>query len=78
MIAKRLFLNHSPSEWFSFIQKSGAVISASLHENRFFAYKVTPKKAHLLRPSSLSCDVSLRLLTVSQSRCENDSEKFEQ
>ena len=21
MIAKRLFLNHSPSEWFSFIQK---------------------------------------------------------
>ena len=22
MIAKRLFLNHSPSEWFSFIQKT--------------------------------------------------------
>ena len=43
----------------------------------FFAYKATSKKAHLLRPSSLSCDVSLRLLTVSQSRCENDSEKFE-
>ena len=23
MIAKRLFLNHSPSEWFSFIQEGG-------------------------------------------------------
>ena len=23
MIAKRLFLNHSPSEWFSFIQTEG-------------------------------------------------------
>ena len=27
MIAKRLFLNHSPSEWFSFIQKAIRFIS---------------------------------------------------
>ena len=25
MIAKRLFLNHSPSEWFSFIQKEDSL-----------------------------------------------------
>ena len=25
MIAKRLFLNHSPSEWFSFIQKASGI-----------------------------------------------------
>ena len=30
MIAKRLFLNHSPSEWFSFIQKRKLICSASL------------------------------------------------
>lgn len=30
MIAKRLFLNHSPSEWFSFIQKIAAEVSAAI------------------------------------------------
>ena len=28
MIAKRLFLNHSPSEWFSFIQVGGQLLAA--------------------------------------------------
>ena len=31
MIAKRLFLNHSPSEWFSFIQKEPCLMHDSIN-----------------------------------------------
>ena len=34
MIAKRLFLNHSPSEWFSFIQKGETMIAVIVSQIR--------------------------------------------
>ena len=47
MIAKRLFLNHSPSEWFSFIQKGAAADPHRQQHLDGIAYFASAKAAAL-------------------------------
>ena len=58
MIAKRLFLNHSPSEWFSFIQEGGRSRIRPLAHLRFFlslsSYSRHAASAALLCPHGFS------------------------